>query len=103
MVVCAAEMDGFSAAQLMQRTASPSKYEVVRDLKALLVGCARPPAWLAAMASELDKLAEGCARRAGRLDRLREARDANTHALFCCECVGCSLFAVKWSLHSIDG
>ena len=49
----AEEVDGFSSRQVVE-AATPSKHEVVRDLKSLLLGCARDPRWLAAMAGELD-------------------------------------------------
>ena len=37
----AEEIDGFSSRQLLLSAATPSKHEVVRDLKSLLLGCAR--------------------------------------------------------------
>ena len=70
------EVDGFSSRQLLLSVATPSKREVVRDLKALLLGCARDPRWLAAMAAELDKLSDGCDRRSNALIRLKDARRA---------------------------
>ena len=69
----AEEVDGFSSRQLLLSAATPSKHEVVRDLKSLLLGCARDPRWLAAMSGELDKLANGCDRRNTALIRLKDA------------------------------
>jgi hypothetical protein len=74
----AEEVDGFSSRQLLLSAATPSKHEVVRDLKSLLLGCARDPRWLAAMSGELDKLANGCDRRNTALIRLKDAKRAFT-------------------------
>jgi hypothetical protein len=74
----AEEIDGFSSRQLLLSAATPSKHEVVRDLKSLLLGCARDPRWLAAMSGELDKLANGCDRRNNALIRLKDAKRAFT-------------------------
>ena len=74
----AEEIDGFSSRQLLLSAATPSKHEVVRDLKSLLLGCARDPRWLAAMSGELDKLANGCDRRNTALIRLKDAKRAFT-------------------------
>ena len=74
----AEEIDGFSSRQLLLSAATPSKHEVVRDLKSLLLGCARDPRWLAAMSGELDKLATGCDRRNTALIRLKDAKRAFT-------------------------
>ena len=74
----AEEVDGFSSRQLLLSAATPSKHEVVRDLKSLLLGCARDPRWLAAMSGELDKLANGCDRRNNALIRLKDAKRAFT-------------------------
>ena len=51
------------------------KHEVVRDLKSLLLGCARDPRWLAAMAGELDKLANGCDRRNNALIAFKDVQN----------------------------
>lgn len=70
------EIDGTSSLSLWQTALSSSRFAVVRELKRLSSEAARSPTWKAHMATELDRLAAGCAKRKLKLDGLRRVKRA---------------------------